>query len=122
MGEQRTLIAYFTKGGVTRENTEIIAGILRDDFGHQVDVVDLWTNRRPDIGPYQVVIVGSGIRIGMWYGRPKRFLKNKALADKKVAIFLSSLTAGNEDTYDQGGGRGLRRALPLGTKDRPHQP
>jgi menaquinone-dependent protoporphyrinogen oxidase len=78
LGEQRILIAYFTKGGVTRENAEIIAGILRDDFGHQVDVVDLRTNRRPDIGPYQVVIVGSGIRIGMWYGRPKRFLSRSS--------------------------------------------
>jgi menaquinone-dependent protoporphyrinogen oxidase len=92
----RTLLAYATKGGVTGENAEIIAGVLRDDFGHQVDVVNLMRARAPDIAPYDVVIIGSGVRVFRWYGKAKRLLKDKGLADKKVAIYLSSGMAGED--------------------------
>jgi menaquinone-dependent protoporphyrinogen oxidase len=93
---QRTLLAYCTKGGVTGENAEIIAGILRKDFEHQLDLVNLKENKAPDVGPYDNVIIGTGIRVQRWYGRAKRFMKNPKLADKRVAIYLSSAEAGDD--------------------------
>ena len=38
---KKTMIAFATKSGVTGENAKIIAGVLREDFGHEVEVVDL---------------------------------------------------------------------------------
>lgn len=41
MDGDRTLIAYVTKGGVTEETASVIANVLRDKYGFQVDVVNL---------------------------------------------------------------------------------
>ena len=99
MTRNRTLIAYATKGGVTGENAELIGEILRREFRHQVDVVNLMKAKVPDLTAYDNVIIGSGIRMGMWYRKAKKLLKNKALVDKRVVIFLSSGMAGNPETY-----------------------
>ncbi len=93
---QRTLIAYQTKGGVTAENAQIIAGVLRDEFEHQVDVVDLKRDKVPDLAPYENVVVGAGVRVQRPYGKAKRFVKDKRLADKRVAIYFSSAMAGED--------------------------
>ncbi len=94
---QRTLIAYQTsKTGVTRENANIIAGVLRDEFDHQVDVVDLKADKVPDLARYENVVVGAGIKIGRPYRRPKKLLKDKRLVGKRVAIFISSGMAGDD--------------------------
>jgi menaquinone-dependent protoporphyrinogen IX oxidase len=90
------LIAYQTKGGVTAENAQIIAGILREDYGHQVDVVDLKVKKDPDLAPYQNVVLGAGVRIQRPYGRAKRFIKDRRLTEKRVAIFFSSGMAGSD--------------------------
>jgi len=90
------LIAYQTKGGVTAENASIIAGILQGEFDHQVDIVDLKAQKVPDLAPYENVVVGAGVRIGRPYGRARRFLKDKRLAGKRVAIFISSGRAGED--------------------------
>ena len=95
MAGNRTLIAYFTKGGVTGENAEIIARVLRDDYDHQVDVVNLKEQRMPDVASYDNVIIGSGIRIGMWYGKARKQLKNPRNATRKKAEkFIKKLADG----------------------------
>ena len=33
----RTLIAYASRGGVTKEYSEIITEVLREKYGHEVD-------------------------------------------------------------------------------------
>lgn len=111
MAGNRTLIAYFTKSGVTGENAQIIAGVLRDDFDHQVDVVDLKDQRMPDVATYDNVIIGSGIRIGRWYGRAKRQLKDRALAGKRVAIYVSCCAVGNPGGYEEAHAKYLDRVL-----------
>jgi len=93
---QRTLIAYQTKGGVTAENASIIAGILQGEFDHQVDIVDLKAQRVPDLTPYENVVVGTGVRVQRPYGRARKFVRDKRLADKRVAIFFSSAMAGTD--------------------------
>ncbi len=93
---QRTLVAYATKTGVTGENAQIIAEVLSAEFEHQVDLVNLKERKVTDLSPYDNVVIGSGIRIGRWYGPSKKLFKNKGLADKRVVVFLSSGEAGED--------------------------
>ena len=96
----KTLIAFATKGGVTAESAHVIAEVLKNQFGHKVDVVNLKENKSPDITPYDNIFIGSGIRIGRWYGHAKKMLKTD-FKDKKVVIFLSACSAGDpEKHYD----------------------
>ena len=100
MNGNKTLIAYATKSGVTEENANIIASVLRDTYKLEVDIINLKKIKSPDLSPYKNVIIGSGIRIGRWYKKAKKFLKND-FKDKKVAIYLSSLEAGDPKSRDQ---------------------
>jgi len=95
MEPNKTLIVYQTKSLVTEENADQIADILREQFQMEVDVVNLKENSKVNIEGYKNIIVGSGIRMGMWYGRVKKFLKNK-FKGKNIAIFISSGTAGKD--------------------------
>jgi menaquinone-dependent protoporphyrinogen oxidase len=94
--QQRTLVAYATKGGVTGENALIITEVLRTDYEHQVDLVNLKERKVADLSPYDTVVIGTGIRIGRWYGPSRRLFKNRGLADKRVVVFLSSGEAGED--------------------------
>ncbi|MFX1376978.1 MAG: flavodoxin domain-containing protein [Promethearchaeota archaeon] len=96
----KTLIAYITKSGVTEENATIISNVLRENYGFEVDLVNLKMTPKPDLTQYVNVIIGSGVRMGMWYGKAKKFLKND-FKDKNVAIFLSSGAAGDPETYEE---------------------
>ena len=98
---KKTMIAFATKSGVTGENAKIIAGVLREDFGHEVEVVDLMKGKMPDVAPYDNVVIGSGIRMFRWYGKAKKQLKNKALAEKNVAVYVSCCTVGNGEGHEK---------------------
>jgi len=89
MSQDKTLVAYATKGGTTEEYAKAIASVLRDNK-MQVDLVDLKKNHNPDLGQYRNVIVGSGVKIQRMHGDGRKFLE-KDFGDRKVAIFLSSL-------------------------------
>ncbi len=99
MNENKTLIAYATKSGVTEENAHIIANILKDQYEFEVDLINLKKNPKPNLSQYENIIIGSGIRIARWYGKANKFLKNN-FKDKKVAIFLSSGKAGDPESYE----------------------
>lgn len=96
---QRTLIAYATKSGVTGEAAAAIAGILRDRFHHDVDVVDLKKNPKPSIQDYRNIFIGSGIRMGRWYTRAKKLLEH-TFENQNVFIFLSACSAGDHEKHD----------------------
>jgi menaquinone-dependent protoporphyrinogen IX oxidase len=100
MSTNKTLIAYATKGGVTKENANIIGDTLREKHGFEVDVVDLAKSKLPDLAPYQHIFVGSGIRMGMWYRRAAGFLKRN-FEGKNVVLFLSSCAAGDPESYNE---------------------
>lgn len=100
MATHKTLIAYASKGGVTGENADLIAATLREKHGFEVDVVNLVKKRLPDLGPYQHIFIGSGIRLGMWYRKAARLL-GKNYEGKQVVIFLSSCSAGDPKTHDE---------------------
>ncbi len=97
-GSQRTLIAYATKSGVTGETAAIIAEVLRDRFHHEVDVVDLKKNPNPPLLDYRNIFIGSGIRMGRWYGRAKKFLERTS-EHHNIIIFLSACSAGDPEKH-----------------------
>ena len=94
MSQEKTLVAYATKGGTMEEYSKAIAKVLRDNKW-QVDVVNLKKNHNPDLAPYRNVIVGSGIKMQRMHGDGRKFLE-KNFGDRKVAIFLSSLEPRDE--------------------------
>jgi len=97
-GEKRTLIAYMSSGGVTKEYAEIIAETLREKYGHKVELVDIKQGKKPDPQKYDFFIVGSGVRAQRVYRRGLEYLRND-FGGKPVAVFLSSNEAGAEESY-----------------------
>jgi menaquinone-dependent protoporphyrinogen oxidase len=57
-----------------------------------VRVVNAKEEKVNDISEYELVVVGSGMKMGKWTAEAEDFLKKfkKELAKKKVAIFVSS--------------------------------
>ncbi len=100
MSDVGTIIAYVTKSGVTKESADIIADVLREKYGFAVDVVDLKKNPKPDFSRYKNVFIGSGIRMGRWYGKAKNLLEID-FEGKNVVIFLSACSAGDPKSHDE---------------------
>jgi len=91
MEKTKILIAYGTRYGATRSTTEEIAKVLQGE-GFEVKVVNLKEEKVKDISKFELVIIGSGMRMAMWTSKAKAFLKkfSSELKKKKVAIFVSS--------------------------------
>jgi menaquinone-dependent protoporphyrinogen oxidase len=85
----KALIVYGTRYGATAMTSEEIADLFRQE-GLDVKVVNLKDEKVKDISDYELVVVGSGIRINRWTKEPQKFLKKfrKELANKKVALFV----------------------------------
>ena len=88
----KTLIVYGTRYGATAGTSEEIAKVLKAD-GFDVKVVNSKEEKIKDIDPYDLIIVGSGLQFGKWTGEAEDFLKRfqKELAQKKVAVFVSTM-------------------------------
>ena len=88
---KRALIVYGTRYGATESTSEEIAKILREN-GMDVKVVNAKKEKVKDIAAYDLIIVGSGMQMAKWTGDAEGFLVKfqKELANKKVAIFVSS--------------------------------
>ncbi|MGB5912524.1 MAG: flavodoxin domain-containing protein [Promethearchaeia archaeon] len=91
MEKIKILIAYGTRYGATASTVEEIAKVLQGE-GFEVEVVNLKEEKVKDITKFEVVIIGSGMRMEMWTSKAKAFLKkfSSELKKKKVAIFVSS--------------------------------
>ena len=91
MEKTKILIAYGTRYGATASTAEEIAKVLQGE-GFEVKVVNLKKEKVQNITKFEVVIVGSGIKMEMWTSKAKAFLKkfSSELKKKKVAIFVSS--------------------------------
>ena len=96
------LIAYGTKYGATAEIGREIGNVIREN-GHSVDVKQ--ANEVRTIDPYDAVIIGSALYMGMWIKDAKKFaVKNQALlADKKVWVFVSGPTGGDDPVKEMEG-------------------
>ncbi|HEX9261708.1 MAG TPA: flavodoxin domain-containing protein, partial [Candidatus Bathyarchaeia archaeon] len=93
----RTLIVFGTRYGATTRTSEEIAKVLREE-GFDVRVADAKEEKIKDISEYELVIVGSGMRMGKWTTEAEDFLKKfqKELEQKKLAIFASTMKTVSE--------------------------
>ena len=83
----KALIVYGTRYGATASTAEVIAEALRQE-GLDVKVVNA-KKTTMGINEYDLVIVGSGIKINKWTKESENFIKHqKELAKKKVALFV----------------------------------
>ncbi len=80
----KTLIVYSTKSGASRECAELLASSIKD-----CSLCDL-TKQVPGIERFDLVILGSGVRMGKIYKPMKDFIKKniEVLPSKKTAVFL----------------------------------
>lgn len=69
---KKILVAYGSKRGSTAEIAEKIGETLRQK-GLQVDVLDAGIVN--DLTPYNKIILGSSVYIGLWHKNAVRFLK-----------------------------------------------
>jgi len=85
----KALVVYGTRYGATEMTAKEIADVFRRE-GLDVEVVNLKDEKVRDIGDYELVVVGSGIKINRWTKEPEKFLKKyqKELAKKRVALFV----------------------------------
>lgn len=111
MGENKTLIAYATRGGTTDEVAIKIAEVLRQKYGFEVDVVNLRKNPSPDISPYKNVVVGGGVRMQRVYKEAVSFLERNDFRGKNVALFILSWEAGNPKSYKSAVKKYIERLL-----------
>ena len=91
MGENKTLIAYATRGGTTEDYAKAIGSVLTNEFKMQVDIVNLNKDNNPKLTPYRNVVVGAGIRMFKMHKEGAEFLEETDFGHRNVAIFLSSL-------------------------------
>ncbi len=87
----KTLVAYYTKGGATEEYAKVIAKTLIVN-GLSVEICNL-AHDVPDVAEFDIVFIGTGVRMFRVYRRWKKVLKQKALRSKNLNMFLSSGTA-----------------------------
>jgi len=93
----KTLIVFGTRYGATTGTSEEIAKVLREeDF--DVRVANAKQENIKDISEYDLIIVGSGMRMGKWTSQADDFLKKfqKELGQKKFAIFASTMKTVSE--------------------------
>ncbi len=102
----KALIVYGTRYGATADTSKVIADILTQE-GFEVKVVDAKKDKVQSVSEFELVIVGSGIKIGRWMKEPEKFLGKfqKELSKKKVALFVccggaKPLTEGAEKTKE----------------------
>jgi menaquinone-dependent protoporphyrinogen oxidase len=110
MAENKTLIAFETKLGATKEAATKMAEVLRSKFQLEVDLVDLKKDETPDLAQYHNVIVGAGVRGGRVYGGALKFLKND-LTGKRVAFFVCCSWAGTPGSYDNAKSQFIEKTL-----------
>ncbi|MDH5390313.1 MAG: flavodoxin domain-containing protein [Candidatus Bathyarchaeota archaeon] len=88
----KALIFYGTRHGATKETSEEIAKILREE-NFDVKVVNAQEEKVKDISEYELVAVGSGISCNKWVNEAEDFLKkfHKEFEHKKLVLFVSSV-------------------------------
>jgi len=99
----KALVIYGTRYGSATEISEEIKRVLEEE-NVDVDLVNSKEDKNLDPNPYDLVVVGSGIRMGKWTKDALNFLKkNKTtLASKRIAIFVTCGAANQEKTAIDG--------------------
>ncbi|MHA1219381.1 MAG: flavodoxin domain-containing protein [Candidatus Heimdallarchaeaceae archaeon] len=96
----KTLIVYGTRYSATTEACAEIQKILEKEYNQHVEIWDLENYRAcPDLSDFDNVIIASGIKYGKWTKNAEKYLSNN-FEGKKVAVFISSAFAGDEDLHE----------------------
>jgi len=85
---EKILIAYASKTGATAKYAGFIAGDLIAR-GFMVSQINLRETKKPDISQYNIILLGTGVRIGRLYGPVKKALKMKDIKNKQIGVFIS---------------------------------
>lgn len=87
----KTIIIYATKSGATRDCAAILAEKIQE-----CEIYDI-TKESPNINQADVIILGSGVRMGHMYRPVRKFMKQnlEILLTKRVAIYLCNAYPNN---------------------------
>ena len=92
----KALIVYGTRYGSTSKIAEFISNVLKEER-IESEIIEVTKKQRPsrDLGEYDLIIVGSAIRMGKWTNEALDFVKTneRKLAEKRSAFFVSCATA-----------------------------
>ena len=88
---RKTLVAYYTKGGASEEYAKVIVETLTEN-GLVVEICNL-AHDIPEVAAFDTIVLGTGVRMFRVYRPWKKVLKQKALSNKQLFMFLSSGTA-----------------------------
>jgi menaquinone-dependent protoporphyrinogen oxidase len=105
----KTLVAYASKCGATKQASEVIADVLRGKGNFEITLVDLRKNS-PNLWEYVNVVVGAGVRGGKVYEEALNFLKQD-FGDRKVAFFVCCGGAGDPKNYGESCTKYVTRVL-----------
>ena len=87
----KTLIVYGTRYGATATTAKEIAKVLRNE-GFGVRVVNAKEEKVEDISDYDLIIIGSGMKINRWTREPENFMKKfKKELQKKHRVLIKTL-------------------------------
>jgi menaquinone-dependent protoporphyrinogen oxidase len=88
----KALIAYGTRYGATAGTSEEIGKILREK-GFDVKIVNAKEEKIKDISGFDLIVVGSGMRMSKWVSEAEDFLKKfqKEFEQKRLALFVSTM-------------------------------
>lgn len=93
----KALVIFGTRYGTAKEISEKIVEILKDE-NLEVDLINSDDKTNLAVDNYDLVVVGSGIKMGKWTKNTLNFLKKnrKELSNRKVALFVSCGAANEE--------------------------
>ena len=103
MDKYESVSIYGTRYGTASEITGEIAKVLEDEH-LDVDLVNAKGLKNCDVSPYDLLVVGSGIKMYKWIKESMNFLKKNKdnLSNKKVALFVSCGSANDEKAILEG--------------------
>lgn len=118
----KALIVYGSRYGTAEEIATEIGKIMEDE-GFEVDLADSKSLKNCDISPFDLIIVGSGIKMGKWTKGSLKFLKdNKSqMATKKVALFVSCGAANQEKSRKEGWDNYLKKVAAENLEEEPDE-
>jgi len=82
---KRALVVYATKSGCTAGVAEAVGAGLAEP-GYTVDVRP--AADAPDPSGYDLVLVGSGVRVGQWHEAARKWVASNAAALKETRVAL----------------------------------
>ena len=117
----KILIVYGTRYGTAAEIAEEIGKTIKNR-GIQVEVIDAKKVAKDhDLSPFDMIIVGSGIKMGKWTKEALKFLKDnkKTLSTRKVALFVTCGDANFEETRNRAWENYLRKVAEENLENEP---